>query len=356
MARYVVAMSGGIDSSVAAHLLKAQGHEVTGVFMRNGIHAHRGNSRSCCSVEDAYDARRIADQLQIPFYAVNLSEGFRSVIDYFVSEYNQGRTPNPCVLCNRDLKFGKLFEYARAIGAERVATGHYAVADGSGPRPVLRRGRDASKDQTYMLFSIRRELLDRVEFPVGGLEKPRVREIAQQIGFRIADKPDSQEICFVPGNDYRELLRERSPRSIQPGQVKTLDGEVVGDHPGHQFFTVGQRKGLGFGLGRRMYVVDIDPITNTVTLGEETELFRRNVAVSKINWLVDEPAAGARLSVRVKIRHTHEPAPAGITVEADGRATIVFEEPQRMVTPGQGAALYDGDLLLGGGWIDRSWK
>ncbi len=354
MSKIVIAMSGGIDSSVAAHLLKQAGHEITGVFMRNGIHAHRGNQKSCCSIEDAYDARRIADQLQIPFYAVNLSEGFNSVIEYFIGEYNQGRTPNPCVMCNRDLKFGKLFDYARAIGAEKVATGHYARVDRASGRPVLRRGVDPGKDQTYMLFSVRPEHLDRMEFPIGDLPKARVREIAHDIGFRIAEKPDSQEICFVPGNDYRELIKERIPQAIASGPVKTLDGEIVGDHPGYQFFTIGQRKGLGIPMGKRVFVVDIDPITNTVTIGDEKDLYRRTAQVSKLNWLsIDPPAAGAKIRGHVKIRHTHEPAAAELRVEGDA-VSVTFDEPQKMVTPGQGAAFYDGDVLLGGGWIDKA--
>jgi tRNA-specific 2-thiouridylase len=355
MARVIVAMSGGIDSSVAAHLLKEEGHDIVGVFMRNGIHAHRANQKSCCSIEDAYDARRVADQLRIPFYAVNFREGFASIIDYFVSEYTQGRTPNPCVICNRDLKFGRLFEYAHAVQAEYVATGHYAQVDRGGGRPALRRGADASKDQSYMLFSIQPRWLRKILFPVGGIPKSQVREIARGLGWAVADKPDSQEICFVPNDDYRTLIRDRAPDAVRPGEIRTQDGRVVGTHDGCQNFTIGQRKGLGTAFGKRMYVTGIDPDTNTVTVGEEKDLYRSTARVAKVNWLsIEPPAPGASLRASVKIRYQHEAAAAEVRVLEGERAEVVFDRPQKMVTPGQGAAFYDGEVVLGGGWIESA--
>jgi len=344
-------MSGGIDSAVAALLLRRAGHDVTGVFMRNGVHVEESTQKSCCSVGDAYDARRIADRLGFPFYAVNFADGFEGIIRNFVDEYNAGRTPNPCVLCNRDLKFGRLLQFSDSLGIRTIATGHYARLEPRSGRTALRRARDAKKDQTYMLFALSQAQLSRTLFPLGGLEKPEVRSIAREAGLSIADKPESQEICFVPAGDYRELLRGRTPEAFGEGEFRTTDGELLGTHGGHQNFTVGQRRGLGVAAGRRLYVVRIEPETNTVVLGDEDELRRGEMAVGRVNWVsIDAPTAP--VSAQVRIRHGHEPVPATLTAEAGGRVRAVFKEPQKIVTPGQAAVFYDGDLVLGGGWIE----
>lgn len=349
--KILCAMSGGVDSSVAAYLLKQQGHDVIGVFMRNGIDYHRSNQHSCCSVEDAYDARRVADHLGIPFYSVNLKDGFRKLIDYFVDEYNQGRTPNPCVMCNRWLKFGALFDYARVLGCEKVATGHYArVAEEAGTT-LLKRGRDHSKDQSYVLCTLTQEQLERTVLPIGGLTKDEVRSLAERAGLRTYNKPDSQEICFVPDNDYRKLFDEAD---LRPGEIRTTEGDVVGRHEGLQLYTIGQRKGIG-AHGKRMYVVELDPETNAVVVGEDAALHREGMLVDRVNWYaVAEASPGRLFRGEVKIRRTHTPAPASIEVLEDGRARVMFYEPQRAITPGQAAAFYAGDVVLGGGWIKAS--
>jgi len=351
MARVLLAMSGGIDSSVSAVLLRRAGHDVTGVFMRHGIASAvpaKPGKQGCCSVEDSYDARRVADQLSIPFYTLNFEKPFEKIVDYFVSEYDRGATPNPCIVCNRDLKFGKLFEYADAIGAEYVATGHYARVERREGRMALLKGVDARKDQSYVLFPLGQRELARVLFPVGGHEKPEIRGIAAQAGLRIAEKPESMEICFVPDNDHRRLLRERLGDRLRDGEFRTRDGQVLGTHGGHQLFTIGQRKGLGAAFGRPMYVVDIEPGRNVVVLSEEDakgrEFFARGV-----NW-VSTAARGC--DATVKIRSMHAGASARVEPEGEGRVRILFEEPQRAITKGQAAVFYDGEAVLGGGWIE----
>ena len=359
MAHVLLAMSGGIDSSVSAVLLRRAGYRVTGVFMRHGVHADvparpgkpldaaRGK-QGCCSLDDAYDARRVADALSIPFYTLNFEEPFGRIIDYFVSEYDRGATPNPCIVCNRDLKFGKLFEYADAVGADLVATGHYARVERRDGRMALLKGRDARKDQSYVLFPIRPRDLERVQFPVGGFEKQEIRRLAVEADLRIAEKPESQEICFVPDNDHRRLLRERLGDRLRPGPFRSRDGRVLGTHEGHQLYTIGQRKGLGTSFGRPMYVAAIEADTNTVVLSKEdekrTELFARSV-----NWI--SPPARA-CEAEVKIRYGHAPAAARVEPVGADRVRIEFRNPQRAVTPGQAAVFYDGEAVLGGGWIE----
>ncbi len=350
MARVLCAMSGGIDSSVSAVLLQRQGHEVIGVFMRNGVKHEGGkaNRQGCCSLEDSYDARRVADQLGIPFYVLNFEESFGKIIDYFVAEYDRGATPNPCIVCNRDLKFGRLFEYADAVGAEFVATGHYARVEHPG-RHVLKRGGDPKKDQSYVLFPLRQGQLARVMFPVGGMEKASVRAAAREAGLRIAEKPESMEICFVPDNDYRRLVRERIPEKVRDGAFVSTSGRVVGRHGGHQLFTIGQRKGLGVALGRPAYVVAIDAETNTVVLGDERDLERTELTLREVNWIAEAPSA---VDAWVKIRYNHAGAAARVEALDGGRARVEFADPQRAVTPGQAAVFYSGDEVLGGGWIE----
>jgi len=351
MTRVLLAMSGGIDSIVSAVLLRRAGHDVTGVFMRHGVKAEvtaRPGKQGCCSLEDAYDGRRVADQLGIPFYTLNFEKPFEKIVDYFVEEYDRGATPNPCIVCNRDLKFGKLFETAEAIGAEFVATGHYARVERRGERMALLRGVDARKDQSYVLFPLGQRELARVMFPVGGYEKPEIRRIAAEAGLRIAEKPESMEICFVPDNDHRRLLKERLGDRLREGEFRTREGQVLGTHGGHQLFTIGQRKGLGAAFGRPMYVVDIEARDNVVVLSEEDEKGREFFARG-VNWISTEPRSA---DASVKIRSAHAGAAARVEPAGADRVRIVFDEPQRAITRGQAAVFYEGEAVLGGGWIE----
>ncbi len=350
MAHVLLAMSGGIDSSASAVLLRRAGHRVTGVFMRHGARAEpagRPGKQGCCSMDDAYDARRVADLLGIPFYTLDFEESFSKIVDYFVEEYDRGATPNPCIVCNRDLKFGKLFEYADAVGAEFVATGHYARVEPREGRTALLRGRDARKDQSYVLFPLGQRELARVMFPVGDFEKPQIRRLAAEAGLRVAEKPESMEICFVPDTDHRRLLRERLGDRVRPGEFRDRGGRVLGTHEGHQLYTVGQRKGLGQAFGKPMYVAEINAGSNVVVLSEEDER-SRELFVRGANWVSQGPGPCA---ASVKIRSMHPGAPASVEPLEDGRVRIVFDEPQRAVTPGQAAVWYDRETLLGGGWI-----
>ena len=360
MARVLCAMSGGVDSSVAAHLLKEAGHEVLGVFLRLGPDAagraqgaSEGARRSCCSIEDSRDAALVAGRLGIPFYALNAQEDFGRIIDHFTAEYHRGRTPNPCVLCNHWIKFGSLLEKARALGCDALATGHYARADrGPDGRPRLLRAADPAKDQSYFLFLLGPEVLGMALFPVGGLSKAEVRRIARERDLPVADKPDSQEICFVPG-DYREVLEARDPGCIKEGRFEDSQGTDLGLQPGHQNFTVGQRRGLGRAFGEPRYVVRIDAARNVVVLGSREDLVSGSLRAADVRWIsIPEPAPGGTLEAQVRIRHRHRAAPARLRVEAPGRVLVDFDEPQSAVTPGQAAVFYDGDVVLGGGWIE----
>jgi tRNA-specific 2-thiouridylase len=352
--RVLAAMSGGVDSSVAALLLREAGCEVVGLFMRNGVHVGAAEStrKSCCSVSDARDARMVAARLGIPFQAVDLAGEFADVIGYFVAEYARGRTPNPCAVCNRDLKFGRLVELADELGADAVATGHYcrlAIEDG---RVRLRRGVDRAKDQSYQMFAVAERHLARARFPVGELPKARVRELAAAAGLRTAHKADSQEICFVPSNDYRKLLAERGVE-LHPGQLVDTAGRVLGEHAGTEHFTIGQRRGHGVGGGRPLYVVAIVPETGTVVLGGREECLASGMRVDDLNWIGFDPPASGCFRAEVQVRYHHAPAACEVEVH-EGQARVRFEQPQLAITPGQGAALYRGDLLLGGGWIAGS--
>jgi tRNA-specific 2-thiouridylase len=411
MARVVLAMSGGVDSSVAAHLLLGQGHDVVGVFMRHGqqspvacnttaslasrggelaarrggelaasrggeLSASRGvpapgspsptrtpgsslpilerldHKQGCCTAADAADARRVADRLGIPFYAIDLNEEFGQIIDYFAAEYLAGRTPNPCVRCNEWIKFGKLFDYADGVGAEVVATGHYArigeVADGS---PTLRRGLDGGKDQSYALFGVRQEFLRRMLLPVGEYEKPAIRRMAGELGLDVAAKRDSQEICFVTRGRYDEFVRGHRPATSddRSGELVLADGTVVGRHDGVEGFTVGQRKGLGVALGQPRFVIRIEAETRRVVLGTREESACSQLTARDCNWLVDLASLPGRCDVQ--IRYNGDAAPAAVAVDADGRLHARFDEPRFAVTPGQAAVCYEGDRVLGGGWI-----
>jgi tRNA-uridine 2-sulfurtransferase len=456
-------MSGGVDSSVAAWLLREQGHEVIGVFMRHGQDqppslpapcgtaagtaatrwsaAHAGGTpapqggcakQGCCTAADAADARRVADMLGLPFYAVNFEHEFAWIVDYFVREYTAGRTPNPCIVCNTWLKFGRLFDYADSIGAEYVATGHYArlvaAEKGNSPHwhgatnspqekgegrrekgealrapdsllpspfssppslgantgtvpvfrgvPALCRGRDESKDQSYVLFGIQRRLLARLMFPVGEYRKEEIRRMAERLGLRVAAKRDSQEICFVPEQDHARFIRERCGPLDTAGQIVTTDGTVVGRHDGFERFTVGQRKGLGVALGEPRYVVRIEAGPRRVVLGTQEELARTELCAADANWLVDgmgegrgemeegggkseirnpksetsDPPSGLRCEV--KIRYRSRAAAATVEPLPGDRFRVRFDEPCYGVAPGQAAVCYDGERLLGGGWIE----
>jgi tRNA-specific 2-thiouridylase len=370
--KVVLAMSGGVDSSVAAALLLRQGYEVLGVFMRLGSPAgveaakeetescssNSGrNKQGCCSVLDAADARRVAEMLEIPFYVLNFQEDFGRVIDYFVSEYNRGRTPNPCVRCNDWLKFGRLAQYAQAVGADFVASGHYARIgiDPVTGETALLRGKDHRKDQSYVLFGMTQATLSHTLLPVGGFEKHEVRAMAEELKLPVYNKPDSQEICFVPDQDYAGLLKRKNPASVRPGELVSSDGAVVGQHEGHQHFTIGQRKGVGVAFGHPIYVVDIDADANRVVLGEKPALLRGGLLAREANWLSNRAIAGGpAVRCTAKIRYNNDPQPAEVSALAGGEMIVRFDSPQSAITPGQAVVVYDGDVLLGGGWIERS--
>lgn len=357
--RVIAAMSGGVDSSVAALLLKEAGYDVVGVFLKNGVREPADGARpghqGCCSIEDAADARRVADALGIPFYAVDYSGGFARLIDRFVSDYNAGRTPSPCVLCNQWLKFGTLLDLARQLSATTVATGHYArIERHPGGRFALLRAIDRAKDQSYFLSGLTQAQLAACRFPVGGMTKPEVRARARAAGLRTAEKAESMEICFVPGGDYRALLAERSPDAVRPGEIVDRAGAVLGRHEGHQGFTVGQRRGLGLARSLPVYVTAIDAGANRIIVGPRENLAREELTADEVVWVSrPPPAVGEPLRCAAQIRHRHAPAPATATVLSGGRVRVRFDRPEDAVAPGQAVALYDeaGEEVLAGGWI-----
>ena len=361
MPRVVLAMSGGVDSSVSATLLQAQGYDVVGLFMRTGTHpggandTRRENKKGCCSAIDASDARRVADRLDIPFYALDFEAEFAKIIDYFADEYLRGRTPNPCVVCNNWLKFGQLWAFGQQLGADFIATGHYAqvVRPEGGGRAELHRGLDPDKDQSYVLNGIRREILDHLLFPIGGMTKAEVRRIARESGMlNVAEKPDSVEICFVPSGNHVDVVRARGAGLAKAGQLVERDGTVVGTHDGIDRFTVGQRKGLGVATGQKRFVLELVPDTGAVVVGDAGDLLATGLVASKVNWLIDAPESG--LDCGVKIRYRHAAAAARVTpVGVDG-VRVEFAEAQTAITPGQAVAFYDGTRVLGGGWIDAA--
>ena len=361
-----VAMSGGVDSSAVAALLHAQGHELIGLTLQlwnqRRLAGREGMPESvqgrCCSIDDVYDARRVAEHLGIPYYLVNAQERFEDeVVRPFVAEYLAGRTPIPCTLCNNHLKFDQLLVTARQIGADRIATGHYARNrfDAERDRWVLSRPADKSKDQTYFLFGLTQEQLSRTMFPLGEMQKPAVREMAADHGLELAQKPDSQEICFIPGGSYSQFLKaylDEQGRELpdSSGELVAPSGEVLGHHEGIHGFTVGQRKGLGLSSPAPLYVLNIHPDSHAVEVGTDDQLYTRTLTADRLNWVsIPEPAEPIR--VAIKIRHRHEPAAATLRVTADDRIEAEFDEPQRAITPGQSAVFYQEDEVAGGGWI-----
>lgn len=352
--RVLVGMSGGVDSSVTAHLLKRDGWDVIGVTMK--VWPQDCISRAedkCCGPSAIADARGVAHALGVPHYVVDEADQFeRLVIDYFSSEYRAGRTPNPCVMCNEKLKFGSLWEKARALGADYIATGHYAIIEHHADRAVLRKGRDARKDQSYFLFSLRQPQLQRALTPLGDLTKPEIRAIARELGLKVADKVDSQEICFVPGNDYKAFLRSHlGEAEFHRGGIYDTSGQFLAPHEGIEMFTIGQRKGLPGGSPYPLYVIDIDAEHARVIVGPESELVRDEFEIDQANWLIDPPTAP--LEVTAKIRYAHPGAAAVVEPAENGRHRVRLAEPQRAITPGQAAVLYVGDQVVGGGWIVR---
>ncbi|MBI2461647.1 MAG: tRNA 2-thiouridine(34) synthase MnmA [Candidatus Rokubacteria bacterium] len=354
--RVVVGMSGGVDSSVSAALLIEAGYEVVGVTLRVWPWEEPAEESrrfgSCCSPETVDDARAVARALGIPYYLLNYEHEFdRTVISDFTREYLRGRTPTPCVVCNRQVKFGSLLRRTLAWEADYVATGHYAriEADPATGRMLLRKGVDPAKDQSYFLWPLTQEQLRRALFPVGRLTKAEVRARARALGLRVADKPESQEICFVPG-DYRAFLRAREPEAFRPGPILDPEGRQLGEHRGLADYTVGQRKGLGLAVGRPLYVLALDPVRNAVVVGDEAALARDRLVATDVNVIPFERLERP-LAVEARIRHGHPPAAALVRPLADGEVEVVFATPQRAVTPGQSVVFYRGDLVIGGGII-----
>jgi tRNA-specific 2-thiouridylase len=354
--RVVVAMSGGVDSSVTAAFVAQKGWDAVGISMRLYATPPSSYTKSCCSPDDLFDARMVADTLGIPFYVANYQDEFKArVIDYFVEEYKRGRTPNPCVACNNHLKFDILLKRSLALGATYLATGHFARIDRSGDVPVMRTGLDENKDQSYFLFGIPREALSRIVFPLGEMTKEEVREYASGMNLETAEKPESQEICFVEGRSYRDFLEERIKQGDSvPGKFMHVDGQVLGEHDGIHQFTIGQRKGLGLSWHEPLYVQAIRPEEGTVVVGPKRGLFARGLVAERCNWLSFERPPGI-LECEARIRYRSKPVKAVVTVGEDASLAMVeFEEPQRAVAPGQAVVFYRGDEVLGGGWIEEA--
>ena len=356
--KVVVGMSGGVDSSVAAWLLKEQGYDVIGVTMQiwqdedTEVQEAEGG---CCGLSAVDDARRVAMDLGIPYYVMNFKEEFRkNVMDYFVGEYVEGRTPNPCIACNRHVKWESLLRRSMAIGADYIATGHYAQIDRlPGGRYSLKTSVTAAKDQTYALYNLTQEQLSHTLMPVGSYHKEEIRDMAKRLGLPVAHKPDSQEICFIPDHDYASFIEEYTGRELPPGNFVDLDGHVLGRHRGITHYTVGQRKGLNLSMGRPVFVVEIRPETNEVVIGDNEDVFTNVLRCDKLNWMAVDGLHGKSMEVTAKIRYSHKGSPCTIREIGEGMVECRFHEPVRAVTPGQAVVFYDGDYVAGGGTIIR---
>jgi len=352
--RVVVAMSGGVDSSTTAWLLKEKGYDVIGATMCIGTTGREGEGPArCCGLSDIEDARRVALQVGIPFYVFHLREEFeREIIDYFCEEYRRGRTPNPCILCNEKMKFGSFLRKALELGADFLATGHYArlqFDEGAGQH-LLKKGLDRKKDQSYVLFSLSQDQLRYVLFPLGEYRKEEVRQRAFETGLRVHDKPESQEVCFINEASYHSFLKERLRESIEPGPIVDHKGNVLGKHKGIPFYTIGQRRGLHLAKGKPLYVVGIDRSENALIVGEEPEVYKDTFVVNSVNWIISNKQT-ASFEAQVKIRYNHPGSEAVISPKGSGELEVKFKTPQKAITPGQAAVFYDGETVIGGGWI-----
>ena len=352
--RVVVGLSGGVDSSAPPTIIQQKGFDVIGITLK--VWPQDCVSRAedkCCGPQAVMDARSVADKLNIPYYLIDESKEFqRDVIDYFAAEYKSGRTPNPCVMCNEKLKFGNLINRAKKLGAEYVATGHYARLEKRNGRTVMLRGKDARKDQTYFLFSLGQDQLSHMMFPLGELQKKETREVARCVSLKTAEKQESQEICFVPDNDYKKFLTTAGLVNEHRGEIVNTKGHVLGYHDGIEFYTIGQRKGLGISSPKALYVIGLDPKSNQVVVGGEEMLMRTEFYIDRCNWIPFEKLEGP-IDVLAAIRYNHPGASATVEPVESGKAIVRLHEPQRAITPGQACVFYQDDLVLGGGWIMR---
>ncbi|MBI2487020.1 MAG: tRNA 2-thiouridine(34) synthase MnmA [Deltaproteobacteria bacterium] len=350
--RILVAMSGGVDSGTTAALLKREGYDVIGVTMQ--LWDYGDADGGCCSADDVRDARRVADQIGIPHYVVNYMEIFKKyIVEDFVGKYLSGKTPSPCVLCNQFMKFNFLLRRALELGADYLATGHYARIENEEEtgKFYLNKAVDTAKDQSYFLFTITQNELKRIMFPLGSMTKEEVREIAKSMNLKVADKPDSQEVCFITGGDYRDFLKEYTEKKREKGEIVDVEGNILGYHDGVHSFTVGQRRGLGIAKGKPMYVVRVEPETNRVVVGEEKDIFKSSLIANNISWADGIPSD--EIEVKAKIRYRHKEEDAVVKVDSDGKALVEFKTPQRAITPGQAIVFYKQDRILGGGWINE---
>ncbi|GAA0121549.1 MAG: tRNA 2-thiouridine(34) synthase MnmA [Clostridium argentinense] len=353
--KVVIGMSGGVDSSVAAYLLKEQGYEVIGIMMKLAPDDpdYAENEGGCCSLSAVLDARRVADKLDIPFYVMNFKQPFQThVINNFVDEYFSGRTPNPCIMCNKHIKFEELLRKSIALGADYIATGHYATIENVNGRYLLKRSQDDKKDQTYALYTLTQDQLSRTLMPCGAYSKTEIREIAEKIGLEVFRKKDSQEICFVPDNNHGRFIEKFTGKTLNPGNFVDKNGKVLGKHKGIVNYTIGQRKGLGIALGKPMFVTDIIPEKNQVVLGEEEDIFKTELIAKDINLIPFDSFEG-EMEVTAKVRYSAKPAAATIIQLDKDRVRVKFEEKQRAITKGQSVVFYDKDIVVGGGIIEQ---